>query len=407
MKQERTKTNGIVSNMGNNVVNRIAFSGGSVLTELIKSRVLHVADVSIISNMIEIGLPKVFKHIPDEIVYGENDGEIKFQIPHTMFGPSNTMPYIDFAVWNNVPIIVWCKSSKSNSSNDGENDNKNSLYLITLNNHVCVKTLNMLIKKFVTYYKKYAEHKWSSGMYIGINRHGASYTHYKENVKLRNFDDVFVTKKIRDELKLSIDNFISKKKWYKEKHIPYHFGILLYSEPGTGKSSLAQAICSYAGGKLLTVPGDDVSNIDRYIVPFRDGRLDKLGVILIEDIDCGMDMNKIESRSYNYGSDKGSNNGLANILNTIDGVDSVENVIYIFTTNHIDKLDPALIRPGRIDLKIEVGNVCAETLDQFCKFHYGKEPHLTKVKPGLSFAQLQVEVMKNKTYDELIKFVTE
>lgn len=403
MRQKRTKTNGIVSNIGNNAINRITSSGADVISELIKSRVFHSADVSTISNMIEIGLPKVFKHIPDEIVYGENDGEIKFQIPHAMFGP-NHMSYIDFTIWNNVPIIVWCKANRKTSRND---DGNNSLYLITFNDRKSVKTLNMLIKRLVSYYKQYAEHKWGTSMYIGIYRNGASYTRCKDNIKLRNFNDTFVTKKIRDELKLSIDNFISKKKWYKEKHIPYHFGILLYSEPGTGKSSLAQAICSYAGGKLLTVPGDDVSNIDRYIAPFRSGRLDKLGVILIEDIDCGMDMNKIASRSYNYDSNEGSNNGLANILNTIDGVDSVENVIYIFTTNHIDKLDPALIRPGRIDLKIEVGNVCAETFDQFCKFHYGKEPHLTNVKPGLSFAQLQVEVMKNKTYDELIKFVTE
>ena len=81
-------------------------------------------------------------------------------------------------------------------------------------------------------------------------------------------------------------------------------------------------------------------------------------------------------------------------------------MIYIFTTNHIDKLDPALIRPGRIDLKIEVGCVCKETFDQFCKRHYGKEPHVD-IKPGITFAQLQVEVMKEKSYEELIKFVTE
>jgi hypothetical protein len=100
--------------------------------------------------------------------------------------------------------------------------------------------------------------------------------------------------------------------------------------------------------------------------------------------------------------------GLASVLNTIDGIGAPTNTIFIFTTNHVEKLDPALIRPGRIDLKLEIKPVCVETFTQFMKKHYGEDvsiPKDLKIKSGISFAELQTMVMGKKTPEEIIKHV--
>ena len=88
----------------------------------------------------------------------------------------------------------------------------------------------------------------------------------------------------------------------------------------------------------------------------------------------------------------------------MDGMNSPENVIWIFTTNHIDRLDPALIRPGRIDKKIEIGYVDNETFSEFLMHHYGKGLESGyEVGGGLTFASIQTDVMLGMTYEEILE----
>ena len=77
------------------------------------------------------------------------------------------------------------------------------------------------------------------------------------------------------------------------------------------------------------------------------------------------------------------------------------------TTNHLEKLDPALIRPGRIDVSVEIGYVDNETFAQFTKFHYGRMPININVRNGFTFAQLQTYVMKGMSFDDLCDLVKE
>jgi ATP-dependent 26S proteasome regulatory subunit len=111
-----------------------------------------------------------------------------------------------------------------------------------------------------------------------------------------------------------------------------------------------------------------------------------------------------DENGKNVGTD-----GFGTILNTLDGIGSASNVIYIFTTNNIDAIDPALIRPGRIDLKLEIDGVCPETLDKFCMFHFNEHvPDIDNIviKETTSFAELQVMVMKEMTMSEILKEIT-
>ncbi|MEX2026900.1 MAG: AAA family ATPase, partial [Pirellulaceae bacterium] len=140
--------------------------------------------------------------------------------------------------------------------------------------------------------------------------------------------------------------FLAGRQWYLDRGIPYRRGYLLYGPPGTGKSSaviavasalqMDIAILSLASGSL-----DDAQLADLLAdVPVN-------SVVLIEDIDCAFAGRGSEP-------DKTSKLSFSGLLNAIDGVAAGEGRLLFATTNHIERLDPALIRPGRIDKKLEI-----------------------------------------------------
>lgn len=254
--------------------------------------------------------------------------------------------------------------------------------------------------------------------------------------QFRTFDDIFIPKEIEMKIKSALDNFVNKKDWYKEHNIPYHFGIMLYGDPGTGKSITAQAIASYLKTPIYMLNGDTVTSLGYaikhsiYDVP----STGKPKIILIEDIDTGMisprktkkhNQEKLinslsDTISENVLSSINENNNnnpttfirhsksLGELLNVLDGLGAPSNVIYIFTTNHVDEIDPAVIRPGRIDLKIEISGITEETLSMFLVKHYKKklDRHID-IRKDLTFAELQIQVLSGLTYDEIIEYCKE
>ena len=98
--------------------------------------------------------------------------------------------------------------------------------------------------------------------------------------------------------------------------------------------------------------------------------------------------------------------GLSEILNALDGFAGVDGRILIATTNHIDKLDSALLRPGRFDLKIDINYVNQEILQSFLKSFFpsfDKSLEGFKIKSNTTVATLQEMVLENFTAEQILE----
>jgi mitochondrial chaperone BCS1 len=168
------------------------------------------------------------------------------------------------------------------------------------------------------------------------------------------------------------------KKWYANRGIPYRRGYLLHGQPGTGKTSLCFALAGLLHLKIYVASLNSRGMTDDSLASiFLD--LPSRCIVLLEDIDAAglavkrqndtqaekKERNREEDKSVEVSSTTAPVNtdnvainkgiSLSGFLNVIDGVASSEGRILVMTTNHIEKLDSALLRPGRVDLTIRFG----------------------------------------------------
>ncbi|XP_058775711.1 AAA-ATPase At3g50940-like, partial [Vicia villosa] len=174
------------------------------------------------------------------------------------------------------------------------------------------------------------------------------------------FDSLALDPDLKKSIIDDIDRFLSRKKFYKKVGKPWKRGYLLYGPPGTGKSSLIAAIAKYL--KF------DVYDLDLSLV-YCNSQLTTLmrgtsnrSIIVVEDIDCNKEvLNRSKAQAYEgaypgFGQADTKTFTMSGLLNCMDGLWSSfgDERIFIFTTNHKDKVDSALLRPGRMDKHIHL-----------------------------------------------------
>jgi len=159
--------------------------------------------------------------------------------------------------------------------------------------------------------------------------------------------------------------FLGRREWYADRGIPYRRGYLLHGPPGSGKSSFIQALAGSLSYDIcllnLSERGltDDKLNYLMSNAPER-------SFILIEDVDAAFNK-RVQTSEDGYQSSV----TFSGFLNALDGVASGEERIIFLTTNHIDRLDPALIRPGRVDLAALVDDAVPEQARTLFTNFYG------------------------------------
>jgi chaperone BCS1 len=184
-----------------------------------------------------------------------------------------------------------------------------------------------------------------------------------EGYSPRLLDSVILQPGEKEHLVQDIENFRNSKRRYALLGVPYHHGYLFYGPPGTGKTSLVSALAANFG---LAIYAIDLAMFNDRSLMSAVNQVSPNSVLLFEDIDCmksgsdRMPSNVRTSDGTQVRNEKESvadRNGvtLSGLLNVLDGFYAPTNVLFMMTTNRIETLDEALLRPGRIDYKLYLG----------------------------------------------------
>ncbi len=200
--------------------------------------------------------------------------------------------------------------------------------------------------------------------------------------------------------------FFSAADWYRERGVPYRRGYLLSGPPGCGKTSLVLALASYFCRPIYVLNLGDMWTDSKLFsaictVPAN-------GVLLIEDVDIagrarGVKLESKPKRRYEKdGSNKSNMTTMSGLLNGIDGVISKDGRLLIMTTNYPDRLDAALIRPGRIDMHESIGPMAPMDMGRMFLNFFPDEPELasnlaTKMNNSIPAAEIQSILMLNNS----------
>ena len=198
-----------------------------------------------------------------------------------------------------------------------------------------------LIKQFVLETDQWAEPTKDDKISCYIADEG--YWKFLSANSKRKIETVFHPK--RDELYQDIVKFNDSEKDYNKHGIPYKRNYLFYGPPGTGKTSMLCALASEFNAKLYMI--NFTSKVTDAVFMKLVSKIPSGSIMVLEDIDA-LFTERVSNDAANY-----SMVSFSAILNTLDGIARKNKLITIMTTNFKDRLDEALIRPGRIDMVLE------------------------------------------------------
>jgi len=230
------------------------------------------------------------------------------------------------------------------------------------------------------------------GLTVIFTTWGSEWRRFGFPRKRRPASSVVLDDGIEEKITSDVKNFLESAQWYLERGIPYRRGYLLYGPPGCGKSSFITALAGELQYNICILSLSDKGLSDDRLA-YMLSNTPQNSIILLEDVDAAFI--KREGRFE-------SNVTFSGLLNTLDGVASSEERIIFMTTNFIERLEPALIRPGRVDVIQEIGmSTPSQKKRMYLKFYPGEEQKaeefLQNIKDiPMSMAHLQAYFMHFK-----------
>lgn len=237
--------------------------------------------------------------------------------------------------------------------------------------------IHSLLNKYIENYKKHQENVKQRYVYEAT-REGADLLNIFSRCNMsstKTFENLFFESK--KDLINKLDDFTGQHSEYIRLGIPYTLGFLFHGEPGTGKTSCIKAIASYLHRNIIIVNMRTITTNKMFTKLFSNNatyNYNKESIFVFEEIDCiSIDTknpfldrslkdekeNELTNLAHILKQDDkliqkdNDNLTLSTILETLDGIVENSHRICIFTTNYPERIDKALLRPGRIDMCIE------------------------------------------------------
>ncbi|KAK4722981.1 hypothetical protein R3W88_013214 [Solanum pinnatisectum] len=310
--------------------------------------------------------------------------------------------------------FTWIMKSRRIKQSEKNTNPKTELRYFELSFHK--KQKEMALKSYLQYILKRAKEIKEEKRVVRLHTVDYNGADYWSSVVLNHpatFDTMAMEPEMKKELIEDLDMFVSRKDYYRRVGKAWKRGYLLYGPPGTGKSSLVATMANYLKFDVYDLDLREVqcnSDLRRLLI----GSSNR-SILVIEDIDCNVGLQNRENDNDTTEDDKITLSGL---LNFIDGLWSScgDERIIVFTTNHKDRLDPALLRPGRMDVHIQMSHCTFSGFRVLASNYLKTEEHRlfkkiedlvqrVKVTP----AEVAGELMKSNNSDvaleNLVKFL--
>jgi chaperone BCS1 len=205
----------------------------------------------------------------------------------------------------------------------------------------------------------------------------------------RNLDSVILQTGEKERLLEDVSKFKNSRTRYRSLGVPYHRGYLFHGPPGTGKTSLVSALAEKFRMSIYAI---NLAHFNDRTLASAMNDVEQNSVILFEDIDC---MKSGDAREKHDGTlvsgpvqssapkNDVSSVTLSGLLNALDGFSAPDNVLFVMTSNQMEALDPALLRPGRIDYRLRLGPA---TEEQKIELYRSFFPHASMLEAELFVA---------------------
>lgn len=185
----------------------------------------------------------------------------------------------------------------------------------------------------------------------------------------RALNTVIMERGLKDGLISDIDRFYASREWYEARGLPYKRCVLFYGPPGTGKTSIIKALASYYGRNVFTL---NLSTVSDNMLQKAMSSIPEGSILLIEDFDTNKtvisraptpppapapakDGEAPIADAVSSGPPEGFVAlSLSGLLNALDGIVPLDGSLIFLTTNHIERIDAALLRNGRVDKRIKI-----------------------------------------------------
>lgn len=262
-----------------------------------------------------------------------------------------------FGIYKGRPVLV------DRFMDEGNNTEKFKEHLV----------ITLLTRSKKTVYGFSQEIAKAAGQNVGtfdnvpVHINSGDYWSKMGKLPLRRMTSVFTANDAGQKVVAAIREFEALRDEHHRLGLPHHLGIMLHGEPGCGKSSLIHAVASETERSIHYLNLGSVE-ADKELTRLLAGTRDWSKIILaIEDVDAaGVKVSRDEPETVETEGKKTRRKAkkeepsavsLSALLNVLDGILCPDGLVVIATTNHHDRLDPALIRPGRFDHTIELGKL--------------------------------------------------